>query len=843
MDPKRTESIYPLMSSQRTNGDPAALKARRSSSQGGRRESSATNDNSDSETDSGYPPSVTLSPTGALPEPATSDQIHETSSSTAMKRPHRSISSSSGQARPSSTSSKGHHSPPSLLASPSGTLRSKLSNSPECLEVDPTTLEIREHIESMIEKLIDGSLDEAPIGDLSSITEYQTLKSRFLYEISEGLARLGYALQICLNNEPSDRSEEFVPSVIHSALSTLIQEMELEAEKLPLMLLTLDGETCPEESLALQTYEDLLSSAIINKAVLKHQACLIPKIDTAKELLLAEKIVISDDGGGTSPSVDDKEEEDVDDKEDEGPSVDDKEEEDEREIHCREKQEDRVDVDVSVEEISTNGLDENVQTEKVKAMDEVKESVEVTSCHEELEETISSAEKVECDSAPEEIMEENEAVEKPSDKGESAVENGVSEERVEKSSSFTTTNHPEQSEEAVDHDVSSGELAEVKVERPKPAASFQEQEDEDVESDTTTSDLVSLDTDSSVESTDRFVPQKGVHYIVEESLLEEITTAYDTDDSEAGKLTPIEKKWTRIRKGPTPQSPKLTRRVVTRTRTYRHPLNGESSSSTIEFLYDPLLEPQTPRKVIFPELGVDLISEPSQRAKNLMRRQAQNRSSWSENWIFQPRDEEDHSAGLLRRFSFGESSERSIPMLVPHPREKQFRSPRVGGRDVHELSDLSDEMFPDVSSGSSSSSSSRTSSPERSAATTTVFLEPKLHHGSPGSGSGESSSTPVSVPNSQRESEYTEDYEALAQISKPPTSHPVPRPRKRSMQPAFLGPSSRPPVSPTNPIVFITAPGNSYLHVGQHLSLSYSVVIREDDEWSGELLRRDSGRR
>ncbi|XP_049832213.1 uncharacterized protein LOC126272953 isoform X4 [Schistocerca gregaria] len=116
------------------------------------------------------------------------------------------------------------------------------------LGMEPESLQVREFIEKLVEKLVHGGLDDVCVGKLHSHPDYKPLP------------------------------EEDSPTAAHAALKKLIHKIIGEAMTLPPMQqvdvrkAAMPENYSTEDEMALKTYEDILATAILNKVIEKYQA-------------------------------------------------------------------------------------------------------------------------------------------------------------------------------------------------------------------------------------------------------------------------------------------------------------------------------------------------------------------------------------------------------------------------------------------------------------------------------------------------------------------------------------------------------------------------------------------
>ncbi|XP_059482458.1 uncharacterized protein LOC132200765 isoform X2 [Neocloeon triangulifer] len=146
------------------------------------------------------------------------------------------------------------------------------------------SLEVREFIERLTENLVGGSVDDVTVEPLSSQIEYEQLCSEFHPKVQDALTRLSGALQVAITDLSTVKlgiGES--PSEIHVQLKKLVSEMRAKSYELPLLEMDtfLDqegGSPLRKKSpidFSQRTYEDLLSTAIINKIVEGGQCALM----------------------------------------------------------------------------------------------------------------------------------------------------------------------------------------------------------------------------------------------------------------------------------------------------------------------------------------------------------------------------------------------------------------------------------------------------------------------------------------------------------------------------------------------------------------------------------------
>ncbi|XP_022913601.2 uncharacterized protein [Onthophagus taurus] len=124
--------------------------------------------------------------------------------------------------------------------------------------------QVRDFIERLVESLLGGTLDDVNIRRLYNDRKYDALFERYHSDLSNALTDLGSALHISISNLPITGQS---PCTAHATLKQLIQRFSSEAGELPELKRIQNHPAVPEEEVSDRTYEDLLSTAIINKVV------------------------------------------------------------------------------------------------------------------------------------------------------------------------------------------------------------------------------------------------------------------------------------------------------------------------------------------------------------------------------------------------------------------------------------------------------------------------------------------------------------------------------------------------------------------------------------------------
>ncbi|CAG0879940.1 unnamed protein product [Darwinula stevensoni] len=139
----------------------------------------------------------------------------------------------------------------------------------ELPEVDPTTAEVREHVETLVETFIGLPLDNASVEKIFDHPSYDAVMDKYCGPLGDALTRLSYALQMAINNEPLGEDE--TPSTLHATLKKLIEDLKRDVRTLPPIPRRSNDSSAKDScSFSSQPYEDLLAIAILNKVIQEH---------------------------------------------------------------------------------------------------------------------------------------------------------------------------------------------------------------------------------------------------------------------------------------------------------------------------------------------------------------------------------------------------------------------------------------------------------------------------------------------------------------------------------------------------------------------------------------------
>ncbi|XP_065215531.1 uncharacterized protein LOC135842102 isoform X6 [Planococcus citri] len=132
--------------------------------------------------------------------------------------------------------------------------------------------EIREFLEHLIGTLISENLDDVPLTPLSNDVQYENIFTEYHAKLSKTLSTLSSSLHSKATCQ-SPNNETPKPSDLYIELKKIIGQV---CEKAPLLpsLPEYDNESGPlsiESRLEGQSYEDILSTAVLNKIILKSQ--------------------------------------------------------------------------------------------------------------------------------------------------------------------------------------------------------------------------------------------------------------------------------------------------------------------------------------------------------------------------------------------------------------------------------------------------------------------------------------------------------------------------------------------------------------------------------------------
>ncbi|XP_063239059.1 uncharacterized protein LOC134540328 [Bacillus rossius redtenbacheri] len=138
---------------------------------------------------------------------------------------------------------------------------------------DAETARVREFIEKLVEKLVQGGLDDVNVSCLYDHPEYDRMFSRYHALLCDTLARLAFSLRMAVTNKPLQDVES--PSIAHAQLKQLVKRVVHEAMALPRMKEAIERRVPNGQSVSQdmdsKTYEDILATAILNKVIEKHQ--------------------------------------------------------------------------------------------------------------------------------------------------------------------------------------------------------------------------------------------------------------------------------------------------------------------------------------------------------------------------------------------------------------------------------------------------------------------------------------------------------------------------------------------------------------------------------------------
>uniref|UniRef100_T1J5I3 chitin synthase n=1 Tax=Strigamia maritima TaxID=126957 RepID=T1J5I3_STRMM len=175
--------------------------------------------------------------------------------------------------------------------------------------VDERSEEIRSHIETLVERIIDDNLENAKLQRLYDHSEcllirqqrvalivcsfqlaleqppysspfggglYDRMLNTYQGRLSEALTQLGFSLHMAITNQPL--TEGSTPTCAHTKLKEIVDEVLDEVIQLPCMedcmsnsdiLYPMENEW--SDALYSQSYEDILATAVLNKVIEQHQ--------------------------------------------------------------------------------------------------------------------------------------------------------------------------------------------------------------------------------------------------------------------------------------------------------------------------------------------------------------------------------------------------------------------------------------------------------------------------------------------------------------------------------------------------------------------------------------------
>ncbi|KAK7872261.1 hypothetical protein R5R35_012115 [Gryllus longicercus] len=137
--------------------------------------------------------------------------------------------------------------------------------------MEPESVRVREFIESLVESLVSGELDNVCIKRLHSHPEYDRMFACHHAPLCEALARLSFALQMAIANKHMAAQDS--PSAAHAALKQLVHQIIQEAMVLPKFngVKPTEDDMKSLEDMESKTYEDILATAILNKVIERYQ--------------------------------------------------------------------------------------------------------------------------------------------------------------------------------------------------------------------------------------------------------------------------------------------------------------------------------------------------------------------------------------------------------------------------------------------------------------------------------------------------------------------------------------------------------------------------------------------
>ncbi|XP_065162871.1 uncharacterized protein [Atheta coriaria] len=131
--------------------------------------------------------------------------------------------------------------------------------------------QVRDFIERLVEALLGGELDTVSVKKIYNDERYDTIFMRYHGDLSSALTDLGSALHITISSKWYLPISGESPCAAHASLKTLIQRFIREASELPELHKATEEHAAITDDNNDRTYEDLLSTAIINKVVQNYQ--------------------------------------------------------------------------------------------------------------------------------------------------------------------------------------------------------------------------------------------------------------------------------------------------------------------------------------------------------------------------------------------------------------------------------------------------------------------------------------------------------------------------------------------------------------------------------------------
>ncbi|GAB6028215.1 hypothetical protein CHUAL_002409 [Chamberlinius hualienensis] len=143
-------------------------------------------------------------------------------------------------------------------------------------EIDPSVLYLHEHIEAIVEQLIEDSLEDVTLEPLVQNPEYERMIEIYHRRISDSLSQLIKSIQQSQAN--MELAIDQTPTSAHSTLKYVINELIEESKELPYLVNRISHSSMPsssyfvkDEDFEEQSYEDIVSTAIINRVIEKYQ--------------------------------------------------------------------------------------------------------------------------------------------------------------------------------------------------------------------------------------------------------------------------------------------------------------------------------------------------------------------------------------------------------------------------------------------------------------------------------------------------------------------------------------------------------------------------------------------
>eukprot|EP00095_Tigriopus_kingsejongensis_P000922 maker-scaffold186_size273091-snap-gene-1.42 protein:Tk00922 transcript:maker-scaffold186_size273091-snap-gene-1.42-mRNA-1 annotation:"hypothetical protein L798_13875" len=161
--------------------------------------------------------------------------------------------------------------------------------------MDPSTSTVRDHIEKVVESLIGEDLDSVNIIHITDRPSYLRLFEDYHVPLSDSLALLTQAIQLVIGKHPTSQDDP-TPTTAHIKLKYWIERLVMDVdENEPIFDNEKDLRLRQDLPMATelyysQSYEDILSTAIINKVVLSSSKKRRPNTHSDQDPLSADRL-------------------------------------------------------------------------------------------------------------------------------------------------------------------------------------------------------------------------------------------------------------------------------------------------------------------------------------------------------------------------------------------------------------------------------------------------------------------------------------------------------------------------------------------------------------------------